>query len=971
MSTRGCATASARWSTSTASPTGCARSSRRRPSRPTSPTSTHTPGTGCGRRGSSCAGPGTNGSSTSSSSSSSRRCWWPGSARWRRSRGVACSAWSSDCRPRPARSSAARCRRRPRMPSCGARSGPRSRATSRFGRDWPPSAGCRSRTSSPHRCCPCCKLNGHERATPRRLGRHRQRALPRHDVLRHHGRPGDGVRRPRPLLRRRRAFLRYRQQLRRLDRRGRGWRERGAAWTLDARARQPRRHLPGHQGRRLARRGAGRRGDRARHRREPRTPGHRPRRPLLRPRGGPLGAAGGDRRSFRRARHRRQGAARRLQQRAGVADRACAGDSSRGRRSALPLRPAAPLLPAAAPRHRPRQAARLQPRAARLLRRPGRRAARLLRVARRRLHAWRPPAARGLRGRRRRRPPRRAARGGGGDRRHAEPGRARMAAAGHPAGDPADRGEQRGAAGREPRRARGRALRRATRAAQRLMRVAPTSDLWWKNAVVYCLDVETFHHDFDGLIDHIDHIADLGATCIWLMPFYPTPNQDDGYDISDYLGVDPRLGDLGDVPEAIRHATDRGLRVLADLVVNHTSIQHPWFQAARADADSPYRAYYVWSDDPSKEKGTTPDNWTFDDQAGRYYMHRFQPFQPDLDITNPEVRHQIAKTVGFWLQLGVSGFRMDAVPFLCETVGTDEAGSDEPRRWLHSLREFALRRRGDAMLMGEVNVEEDQLESYFEDHGDALHLQLGFLINQRLWLSLARGEAAPLEDLMRHLPVPPPDSGWATFLRNHDELTLDKLAPEERDEVFAAFAPDEDMRIYGQGIRRRAASMLGDGARARMAWSLTLSLPGTPVLLYGDEVGMVEDLSIEGRYAVRRPLDWDVVAEQRRDPESLLRFMTRLVRQRRDTPELGCGESRLLENDPPALFAHRSDWEGSTVFAIHNLSGETVEYELDLGDDVDGVDDLPELRDHKVKDGRLRLRLDAYGYLWLRAIRSS
>ena len=171
------------------------------------------------------------------------------------------------------------------------------------------------------------------------------------------------------------------------------------------------------------------------------------------------------------------------------------------------------------------------------------------------------------------------------------------------------------------------------------MRLAPTSDLWWKNAVVYCLDVETFHHDFDGLIDHIDHVADLGATCIWLMPFYPTPNQDDGYDISDYLGVDPRLGDLGDVLEAIRHAHDRGLRVLADLVVNHTSIQHPWFQAARADADSPYRAYYVWSDDPSQEKGTTPDNWTFDDAAGRYYMHRFQPFQPDLDITNPEVRH--------------------------------------------------------------------------------------------------------------------------------------------------------------------------------------------------------------------------------------------------------------------------------------------------------------------------------------------
>jgi glycosidase len=223
---------------------------------------------------------------------------------------------------------------------------------------------------------------------------------------------------------------------------------------------------------------------------------------------------------------------------------------------------------------------------------------------------------------------------------------------------------------------------------------------------------------------------------------------------------------------------------------------------------------------------------------------------------------------------------------------------------------------------------------------------------------------------MRHLPVPPHDSGWATFLRNHDELTLDKLAPKERDEVFAAFAPDEDMRIYGHGIRRRVASMLGDGARARMAWSLTLSLPGTPVLLYGDEIGMVEDLRIEGRYAVRRPLDWDAVYEQRRDEDSLLRFMSRLVHQRRDTPEFGWGESTLLENDPPSLFAHRCDWEGSTVFAIHNLSGETVEYELDLGDDVGGVDDLLELREHEVDGGKLRLRLDAYGYLWLRAIRA-
>jgi glycosidase len=455
------------------------------------------------------------------------------------------------------------------------------------------------------------------------------------------------------------------------------------------------------------------------------------------------------------------------------------------------------------------------------------------------------------------------------------------------------------------------------------------------------------------------------------MPLYPTPNQDDGYDITDYLGVDPRLGDLGEIVEAIRHASDRGLRVLADLVVNHTSIEHPWFASARADRRSPYRDYYVWSDDPGSETGTTPDNWTWDERAGQYYLHRFAPFQPDLNISNPAVRDEIVRVVGFWLTVGVSGFRMDAVPFLCEQVGTDSPDSDAGRRWLHALREYAGRRRGDSMLMGEVNVDADQIQSYFEDHGEALHLQLGFLINQRLWLSLARGEAAPLEDLIRHLPVPPPDAGWATFLRNHDELTLDKLSADERDEVFAAFAPSEDMRIYGHGIRRRAAPMLGgDGPRLRLAWSLTLSLPGTPVILYGDEIAMGEDLGRDGRMAVRTPMDWDAVTEQRREGDSLLRFITRLVHQRRDTPELGWGESTLLENDPAALFAHRCDWRGSTVFAIHNLSPDTVEYELDLGDGVDGVDDLLELRDHRVADGQLHLRLDGYGYLWLRAVRS-
>jgi trehalose synthase len=539
------------------------------------------------------------------------------------------------------------------------------------------------------------------------------------------------------------------------------------------------------------------------------------------------------------------------------------------------------------------------------------------------------------------------------------------------------------------------------------MHTAPTSDVWWKNAVVYCLDVETFADadgdgcgDLAGLVDRIDHVASLGATCVWLMPLYPTPNRDDGYDITDYLGVDPRLGDLGDLVEAIRHAGDRGLRVLADLVVNHTSDQHPWFRAARADRRSPYRDFYVWTDDPSREEGTSEENWAWDDEAGQFFMHQFAPFQPDLNIANPAVRDQIVKTVGFWLKLGVSGFRMDAVPFLVQEIdarGDEEAGAG--KRWLHSLREYAMRRRGDAMLMGECNVAMEDVPSFFEDHGDALHLQLAFLINQRLWLALARGEAAPLEELIRELPVPPRDCGWATFLRNHDELTLDKLTTAERDEVFAAFAPDEDMRIYGHGIRRRTASMLGgDGPRLRMAWSLMLSLPGSPVIFYGDEIGMGEDLGLDGRMAVRTPMQWapgpgagfspapaerlvrpvprgafgpDEVSvwAQRRTEGSLLQHVTRLVQARRDAPELGLGTSSLLENEPAGVFAHRCDWQGSTVFTVHNLSGEPSVAELDLGDDVTGADDLLELREHDVHGGRLRVELDGYGHRWLRARR--
>jgi trehalose synthase len=549
------------------------------------------------------------------------------------------------------------------------------------------------------------------------------------------------------------------------------------------------------------------------------------------------------------------------------------------------------------------------------------------------------------------------------------------------------------------------------------MRLDHTSDLWWKQAIVYCLDVEIFLDsdgdgvgDFEGLTRQIDYLAGLGITCIWLMPFYPSPNRDDGYDVTDYYGVDQRLGNLGQFVEFVRTASDRGIKVIVDLVVNHTSDEHPWFKAARGDRGSRFRNYYVWRDHPiDVPKGIAfPDketsNWEKDDVSGEYYLHRFYRFQPDLNVSNPAVQDEIHRIVGFWLQLGVAGFRMDAVPFLVETDGIENRVEDDPR-FLRNLRAFATRRRGETMLLGEVNAELKALASFFGDEdGDQLNALFAFLLNQNLWLSLAREDAEPLESVIRTLPTAPPDNSWATFLRNHDELSLDKLTEPQRKEVFAAFGPRKNMQLYGHGLRRRAAPMLGgDSPRLRMAWSLLLSLPGTPVIFMGDEIGMGENLALPDRMSVRVPMQWSDepsggfsrapakqlvrplrsgtfgpkhvnVAAQRRDPGSLLNFLERLIRRRKETPEFGWGSSTLIETTAPQLFAHRAEWQGSTVAAVHNLSGRKARATLDLGagkGERVAVDDLLETREHRPnRDGTLDVELGGYGYLWLRVRRS-
>ena len=550
------------------------------------------------------------------------------------------------------------------------------------------------------------------------------------------------------------------------------------------------------------------------------------------------------------------------------------------------------------------------------------------------------------------------------------------------------------------------------------MHLTATSDLWWKTAVVYCLDVETFLDwdgdgtgDLPGLSQRIDYLADLGITCLWLMPFYPTAERDDGYDITDFYGVDPRLGTHGDLVEMIRTARDRGIRVIVDLVVNHTSDRHPWFRSARSSKNSRYRDHYVWRADPPPDTSAEvvfPDAedsiWEFDERTGEYYLHRFYRHQPDLNVTNPVVRDEIAKVMAFWLQLGISGFRVDAVPFLIETTKNPADEQDElpdPHAFLRSLRSFLGRRTGDGILLGEVNLPHAEQARFFGGpDGDELTMQFDFISMQNLYLSLARAEAAPLAKALSERPATSPDCQWATFVRNHDELTLDKLSEQERQEVFAAFGPEEDMQLFGRGLRRRLPPMLdGDPRRIRMVYSLLFSLPGTPVLFYGEEIGMGENLDVPGRNAVRTPMQWSDgrnggfspaapsrlpapltaggfgpdhvnVADQRNDPGSLLGFVTLLIRRYRECPELGWGSFEVLDQPHPAVLAHRCSWDDGSILLLHNLSAEpaTVPVTLPGCDDTYHLIQLLDTGepDRLDRSGGVTVQLAGYGFRWLR-----
>lgn len=544
------------------------------------------------------------------------------------------------------------------------------------------------------------------------------------------------------------------------------------------------------------------------------------------------------------------------------------------------------------------------------------------------------------------------------------------------------------------------------------MRITDTSDLWWKTAVVYCLDVETYLDangdgvgDLPGLARRIDYLADIGVTCLWLMPFYPTPDRDDGYDVTDFYGVDPRLGTHGDLVEVIRTAKDRGIRVIVDLVVNHTSDRHPWFLSARRSVSSPYRDFYVWRDEPPTKQANTvfpgeeASIWEKDDKSGQYYLHSFYRHQPDLNIANPRVRDEIAKTIGFWLELGISGFRVDAVPYLLEVPEGAEMG--DPHDYLRDIRRFLQRRSSEAVLLGEVNLPYEEQRRYFgSDDGLELTMQFDFIGMQALYLSLVRADPRPLVTALRSRPELPVEAQWANFLRNHDELTLDKLTDAERQEVFEALAPDESQRVYGRGITRRLPGMLGgDPRRIRMAYSLLFTLPGTPVLFYGEEIGMGENPDIPGRESVRTPMQWNddrnggfssaipsrlvsqppgggyapthvnVTAQYNQD-DSLLRFIRHLTERYRVSPEIGWGALEILEQDAAGLLVHSLTADVGRMIAIHNFADTPATASIDLADEPEGTRLTDLLGPEDYDEGPTwRFDIPAYGYRWLRVAR--
>ncbi|MBN1485182.1 MAG: maltose alpha-D-glucosyltransferase [Chloroflexia bacterium] len=539
---------------------------------------------------------------------------------------------------------------------------------------------------------------------------------------------------------------------------------------------------------------------------------------------------------------------------------------------------------------------------------------------------------------------------------------------------------------------------------------------WYRDAIFYEVFVRAFFDssgdgsgDLNGLTSRLDYLQDLGINTLWLLPMFPSPLRDDGYDVSDYTSVHPDYGTLEDYRRLVEEAHRRDLRIIVELIPNHTSDQHPWFQASR-DPGHPqhatYRDWYVWSETADKYSqariiflDSEPSNWTYDPLRGAYYWHRFFHHQPDLNYDHPAVQRAMLRIVQFLLDQGVDGVRVDAPPYLYEREGTNCENLPETHAYFKRLRAFVEAYAPGTMLLSEANQWPEEVRDYFGD-GDEFHMNFHFPLMPRIFMALARSEREPIEGILARTPTLPAGCQWAAFLRNHDELTLEMVTPEERAFLWDFYAPEPRMRI-NLGIRRRLAPLLGyDPRRIRLANSILLTLIGSPVLYYGDEIGMGDNIWLEDRDGVRTPMQWDDgrnagfssapadrlyapviddpvygyqrvnVQAQLADPDSLLHWTRRVLRLRRQHPAFGRGTLELLSPANPAVLAYLRRYEGQTLLVVNNLSAQAQTVALDLAGqrlrDLFGRESLS-----LDENAPLELHLAGYDYRWFEVLDSS
>jgi maltose alpha-D-glucosyltransferase/alpha-amylase len=486
---------------------------------------------------------------------------------------------------------------------------------------------------------------------------------------------------------------------------------------------------------------------------------------------------------------------------------------------------------------------------------------------------------------------------------------------------------------------------------------------WYKDAIMYELHVKAFHDgngdgigDFVGLTQKLDYLQELGIDCVWLLPFFKSPLRDDGYDVADYYEIHPSYGTVADFKAFLKAAHKRGIRVLTDLVLNHTSDQHPWFQAARSSTDPRKRNYYVWSDDPNRYSetriiftDTELSNWTWDPVAGQFFWHRFFSHQPDLNYDYEPVRKAMLKVMRYWLDMGIDGFRCDAVPYLIEREGTNCENLPETHEYLKEVRRYVDERYTGKVLMGEANQWPVDLLPYF-GNGDEFHMAFNFPLMPRIFMAVRQEDRTPIMEIVSQLPEIPESCQWSIFLRNHDELTLEMVTDEERAYMYREYAPDPRMKI-NVGIRRRLAPLLNnDRGQIELLNSLLFSLPGTPIVYYGDEIGMGDNIYLKDRDGVRTPMQWNPdrnagfsnadaarlyapvitdpvysyqavnVEAQLRTPNSLLRWMQRMIALRKQYPVFGRGDITFLHPENTSILAYIREYEGQKMLIVNNLS---------------------------------------------------